>query len=129
LPALPHSWISKEKRRSTKKMDRQETKATVSRRDVSRAGGKSKTEHQVCIYIAEHPQKYLVLYPRNHRTLHREFLRAKKLFEQERDPSLSPDEAVRFFVFQWSALAMARAWDPFRIADQPPRPAPQLRIN
>jgi hypothetical protein len=84
--------------------------------DVMSLVKRGKNEHQACRIIAASPQKYIHgNYPKNHRTLHREFLRAKEAFERRRDPSLTREKAIEMLVTQNCSAAVARAWDPFSI--------------
>jgi hypothetical protein len=87
--------------------------------DVMSLVKRGKTEHTACIIIAGRPQKYIDrYYPKKHKTLHREFLRAKKAFELKRDRSLTREEAIELLMTNKCSDAVAEAYDPFRIIDR-----------
>ena len=65
---------------ATKKWDAVKNRQLLA--DVMSLNKRGMSENAACRYIAHNPEKFLNRYSKNHKTLHRQFLRAKKEFGQ-----------------------------------------------
>jgi hypothetical protein len=71
--------------------------------DVMVLTRKGRSKNAACSHIAKNPEKYLKRYPREPKTIHRQFIRAKREFERDWINQLLGAEAVERAIAKYSS--------------------------